>query len=90
MTTYNQLPCACGKQELYRLLNDIPEKELRDFVNEVIATNRKLDLEVAKYKKILRKNEVRKVMLHFGYLESEEKTANKKIPTVGRDLDWVM
>lgn len=69
--TYEDLPCACAKQELYRFLNDIPEKELRDYVNEVIALNRNLSVDVAKYKKMLRQNEVKQIMLHFGFIEEE-------------------
>lgn len=67
-------PKACDKQELYKTLIAIPYRELRTTTNKIIAENRGLPLQQAKFKKVLRKNEVRLVMEFFGYLEPEETT----------------
>lgn len=80
--TFSDLPRACGKQELFRLLIDIPERELRNTTNAIISLNRRLPIATARFKKMLRKNEVELVMVHFGYLDSEVFVAETKNPTV--------
>lgn len=69
LMSFNKLPCHMYKQELFKHLNDIPEQELRDAINEIIALNRRLPIDKAKFKKVVWKNEVKMVMIHFGYLE---------------------
>lgn len=72
--TNQKFPKACEKQLLYKILVDIPERELRQITNKTIAKNRGLPYHIAKFKRSLRKNEVRLVMEFFGYLEPEETT----------------
>lgn len=54
------------KSKLFKELNFLPINELRKKVNEVIAFNRNLSLDKAKYKKIIRPNELEQIKTFFG------------------------
>lgn len=47
------------KKKLFRKYHYLPEEEMRIILNEIIAKNRNLPYDRAKYKKIIRPNEVR-------------------------------
>jgi hypothetical protein len=47
------------KKKLFEKYNYLPEDEMRVVLNEIIAKNRNLAFDIAKYKKILRPTEVR-------------------------------
>lgn len=59
---------ACTKKELHKKLNEVPEKLLRDTINQVMADNRGLEINLVKFKKFVRQNEVKMVLLELGYL----------------------
>lgn len=54
------------KAKLFKQLYFIPFRELRECINNVIAENRNIPLEKAKYKKYLRPNEAESVKEFFG------------------------
>lgn len=54
------------KSKLFATLNFIPTPELRETINNVIADNRKISLDKAKFKKCIRPNEVRIIKNYFG------------------------
>ena len=54
------------KSKLFSELMFIPSNELRHEINKVIAENRKIPIEKAKYKKFIRPNEVKMVKETFG------------------------
>ncbi|WP_299618826.1 hypothetical protein [uncultured Tenacibaculum sp.] len=50
------------KKKLFEKYYYLPEREIRATINEIIAENRALPLEIAKFKKNLRPNEVRRFL----------------------------
>lgn len=50
------------KKELFKKHYFLPEAEMRNTINEIIAKNRNLEISVAKYKKNLRPIEVREFL----------------------------
>lgn len=54
------------KSKLFSQLSFIPSPEFRIKVNDIIAENRKIPLQKAKYKKYLRPNEIALIKLAFG------------------------
>lgn len=64
-----QLPCIAKKKRLFKHFNAISERELRKLMNKIISKNRNVDLSEAKKVKILRKNEVKNLMIELGEIE---------------------
>jgi hypothetical protein len=63
------LPNACNKQRLYDAFREISRREIAEEIYKVIMNNRKVDLHAAKCVHVLRKNEVKAVMIALGELE---------------------
>lgn len=59
---------ACHKKDLSKMLREVPEKELRDTINKVMAKNRGLGISQVKYKRFVRQNEVQLILKELGYL----------------------
>ena len=71
ITTTNSkgFPRTCKKQELYTHLSALSENEVRTEVNIVISKHRNIDIETAKRKHRIRRNECKAVMIALGELE---------------------
>ncbi len=61
------------KADLFKYLIFIPTSEVRDEINRIISENRNIDISCAKFKKLIRPNEVVEVLEFFG-VEEETKT----------------
>lgn len=69
MTSIKEQPRAAGKGEMYKLLYPINEKEIRREALRIITEKRKVTLDEARKKRVLRENEVIALMRHFGVLD---------------------
>lgn len=54
------------KNKLFKKYNFLPTREMRAGINEIIAENRNISLEKAKYKKIVRPIEISLFLEFFG------------------------
>lgn len=65
------LPCACYKERLHEIMNDVPRRVLAQEINEAIVLYRNIPLEEAKKKKKVTKKEAKAVMIAMGELEEQ-------------------
>lgn len=65
------------KADLFKYLIFIPTSEVRDEINRIISKNRDIEISCAKFKKLIRPNEVAEVLEFFG-IEEDAKTEQKQ------------
>ncbi len=65
-------PKSCFKYKLRSVLNRIPIYDFQEVCNRIISDVRSIDIDSAKRKKILRKNEVILILQEFGELEPKQ------------------
>ncbi len=59
-----------SKSALYEYLIFIPTCEVREEINRIISECRKIPIEKARYKKLIRPNELKKVLDYFAVEEN--------------------
>ncbi|MCH2197095.1 hypothetical protein [Kordia sp.] len=59
---------AMWKSDLRKLLKPVSRDEAKKIINQKISELRKVDIDEAKNKQLVYKNEVEAVLVYFGYL----------------------